>query len=1210
MASRIDYSQNRKLYVGTTAELSVADGETIIDNKLIIGGSTSSLMLDVASDAIIGSINTASSTINYENKLIVAGKNNYSDGTTWFGSYGQILLSSNTNMTGSARQFLITNALDNTKFAIIRSVDASTNPVTNSTASGVNSGTADLVIDNTGKVGIGTTSPDYKFEVQGVISSADSSLQKATFANVGNDLVLTANADATNVTAKMLFKSSGTGGGTVSEKMSIQGDGTVVIGSSTLGGSKTLRLLSADNAVDYDIDFQQNGTTNHGRIRYSEGPSDLLFYPITGVDPNLTLRFAGNSYFSRGNVGIGDTTNNAKLGINGGAVKIKNIVSSSPGSDVRRNINIATFDGQGSTFTGKLIIETPVMTTGAMGKFKISGWQYDESWDLTVSGYLRIGTGRGWQQIGGAILTGNPPFDVDEVRLCYNSTTNIFYIILGDASTFWDYYASIVIDADSYYQDSVPTTGWDMSVATADPSGLTSDITLTDIAEYGSSNAIIPGSVAIGSYSTNGRLNVTDGDAEMIFGSASSARPWLRLKHNVAPADGEEVGLLDFNGFNDADQDTRYAIFTAKAEDVSDGTEDGSLTLMTQKAGTLTNTLTGRSGKVGIANANPAQALDVTGKIRVTDDLIMAQQNGRIDYDNGVATGALRFFSTSGNTERMRLSSSGDVLIGTTSRISTYPDTFTTLSLVSRKDGDDASILELRGARSQNNGNQNSMIQFWNETSTATEVGRISSLQGGDVDDGQIAFMTADGGSLSERMSIGPDGIIKFNNYNATNNTGTPTYMLGTDASGNVVKTNTSNTPVGSNIYTLPSTTGSSAWKLLGRFTANNGGQSIFIKMVTNAGYNASIDQNAEVYIRFKTSNGGSVDANGFSGDSSFYTIGASSGYPGGNIKWKSNAAGTAATSYELYINMPQYSGNGGFYSVENTVGTWTPLNNAATDPGAASSTILLPTKQFKVGGSDLVVGAGGADSYFANSNVGIGVTGPLSPLSIQANSGGGALRLIGRSDGISGIDFFNSTQTVGNYFQSNGTWIRLRADGGFHFSKGSTPITTDVDGFTIEGMNVGIGTASPDGTLHVVGKVNTNRIVSGNLIAGNIRSNLTTTTYLLLVDLNVSAGFSLVGELNAASYTTYNVSRIYIRKNYNATTGAAVITGIAKSGSNLSVVDISHSSGRFIAIKLTGDPEIDVMWTGYRLNDQFNSDGTIKILTSGVTENSVYASY
>ena len=81
---------------------------------------------------------------------------------------------------------------------------------------------------NDGNVGIGTTSPDYKFEVQGVISSADAGLQKATFANVGNDLVLTANADATNATAKMLFNSSGSGGAVVSTKMIIDGSGNVL----------------------------------------------------------------------------------------------------------------------------------------------------------------------------------------------------------------------------------------------------------------------------------------------------------------------------------------------------------------------------------------------------------------------------------------------------------------------------------------------------------------------------------------------------------------------------------------------------------------------------------------------------------------------------------------------------------------------------------------------------------------------------------------------------------------------------------------------------------------------------------------------------------------------------------------------------------------------------------------------------------------------
>ena len=45
--------------------------------------------------------------------------------------------------------------------------------------------------------------------------------------------------------------------------------------------------------------------------------------------------------------------------------------------------------------------------------------------------------------------------------------------------------------------------------------------------------------------------------------------------------------------------------------------------------------------------------------------------------------------------------------------------------------------------------------------------------------------------SEAERMVISSVGAIKFTSYNSTNNTGTPTYLLGTDASGNIVKTNT-----------------------------------------------------------------------------------------------------------------------------------------------------------------------------------------------------------------------------------------------------------------------------------------------------------------------------------------------------------------------------------------------------------------------------------
>jgi hypothetical protein len=46
-------------------------------------------------------------------------------------------------------------------------------------------------------------------------------------------------------------------------------------------------------------------------------------------------------------------------------------------------------------------------------------------------------------------------------------------------------------------------------------------------------------------------------------------------------------------------------------------------------------------------------------------------------------------------------------------------------------------------------------------------------------------------GTVGRVMNLNNAGVLTLDSYDSTNNTGTPTYLLGTDASGNVVKTNT-----------------------------------------------------------------------------------------------------------------------------------------------------------------------------------------------------------------------------------------------------------------------------------------------------------------------------------------------------------------------------------------------------------------------------------
>ena len=144
-------------------------------------------------------------------------------------------------------------------------------------------------ITSVGKVGIGTSSPSEPLEVVGVISSADSGLQKSTFSNVGNDLVLVANAGKTNVSANLLFKSSVSGGNTT-EKLRIDTSGAMQFGTGT------------NNAGFIDFD----GTSV--QINTQRNPNTGTFVDTSKSNASINLVGAAGASYIRFNTATGNNT--------------------------------------------------------------------------------------------------------------------------------------------------------------------------------------------------------------------------------------------------------------------------------------------------------------------------------------------------------------------------------------------------------------------------------------------------------------------------------------------------------------------------------------------------------------------------------------------------------------------------------------------------------------------------------------------------------------------------------------------------------------------------------------------------------------------------------------------------------------------------------------------------------------------------------------
>ena len=243
----------------------------------------------------------------------------------------------------------------------------------------------------------------------------------------------------------------------------------------------------------------------------------------------------------------------------------------------------------------------------------------------------------------------------------------------------------------------------------------------------------------------------------------------------------------------------------------SDGTYGSKMYFATTDSyavGSKTAMMIDNAGNVGIGDTSPSTKIDVyqsTVGIGVADfrhvngnRILINPSYNYYDAYNHI------FRGLNGTDTHMTIDLNGNVGIGTTSPTAAklVVSSNTAPQLLIKCPSGGSSIAQIL-LEENSGGTQNASITF---DQAANNTLTIATGYVSPTDENKIALtpgtttaMTLRGGDDSTNTA----GAIQFNGYVGTRQTGTPTYLLGTDASGNVVKTLTTPSPITSQAASL-----------------------------------------------------------------------------------------------------------------------------------------------------------------------------------------------------------------------------------------------------------------------------------------------------------------------------------------------------------------------------------------------------------------------